>query len=184
MKFEKITDSKIKIIFSLEDMNSNNISAKSFLSNSSVSQKILQNILKEAEKQVGFQTDDSKLLVEAIMSTGGGLIFTITKLSNHIKYNDFSNMFFEFENFNNFLSFCPYLENINNFNDLSVILYNGSYYLHISFFDEISHNYFYNILTEFANPILYSDTFEGILNEYGKVILDKSNIMSFIKYYI
>ena len=90
MKFEKITDSKIKIIFSLEDMNSNNISAKSFLSNSSVSQKILQNILKEAEKQVGFQTDDSKLLVEAIMSTGGGLIFTITKLSNHIKYNDFS----------------------------------------------------------------------------------------------
>ena len=184
MKFEKITDSKIKIIFSLEDMNSNNISAKSFLSNNSVSQKILQNILKEAEKQVGFQTNDSKLLVEAIMSTDGGLIFTISKLSNFLKTSDFSNMFFKFENFDNFLSFCTYIEDIDNFNSLSVILYNNAYYLHISFFDDILHDCFYNILTEFANPIIYSSTFEGILNEYGKVILDKNNLKEFIRYYI
>lgn len=184
MKFEKITDSKIKIVFSLEDMNINNISAKTFLSNNTVSQKVLQDILKEAEKEIGFQTDDSKLLVEALLATDGGLIFTITKLSNSLKNKDLSYMFFEFESFDNLLSFCTYIDNVDNFNNLSVILYNNKYYLDISFYDDTLHDYFYNILTEFANPITYSPTFKGILNEYGKVILDKNNLTSFIKLYI
>ena len=184
MRFEKITDNKIKVVFTLEDMSLNNISAKSFLSNNSISPQIFQDMLKEAEKQLGFQANDSKLLVEAIMSADGGLIFTITKLSNFLKTSNFPNMFFKFENFDNFLSFCTYIEDIDNFNSLSVILYNNAYYLHISFFDNILHDYFYNILTEFANPIIYSSTFEGILNEYGKVILDKNNLKEFIRYYI
>ncbi len=183
MKFEKITDSKIKILFTLEDMNLNNISAKSFLSNNSISQKILQDVLIEAEKQVGFQADDSKLLVEAIMSTDGGLIFTITKLSNYLKDDNSCDMIFEFDDFDNFLAFCTYLEDINDFNYLNVFSYNNMYYLHIVFFDNILYDYFYNILIEFAKPIS-STTFDGILNEYGKLILDKNTIKDFIKCYI
>lgn len=184
MKFEKITDNKIKVVFTLEDMSLNNISAKSFLSNNSISPQIFQDMLKEAEKQLGFQADDSKLLVEAIMSADGGLIFTITKLSDYIKTNNFSNIIFQFENLDNFLSFCTYIENIDNFNNLSVILYNNMYYLCFSSFNDKIHNYFYNILTEFANPIPYSSSFDGLLHEYGKVILNNDTIQKFIKYYI
>ena len=40
MKFEKITDTKIKIFLSLRDMELNNVSAESIFSNSASSQKL------------------------------------------------------------------------------------------------------------------------------------------------
>ena len=49
MKFEKITDTKIKIILSLRDMELNNVSAESIFSNSASSQRLLQNMLKRAK---------------------------------------------------------------------------------------------------------------------------------------
>ena len=49
MKFEKITDTKIKIILSLQDMESNNLSAENVLSNSADSQKLLDLIINKAE---------------------------------------------------------------------------------------------------------------------------------------
>ena len=54
MKFEKITDIKIKIILSLQDMESNNVSAENIFSNSISSQKLLQDILNRAQKEIGF----------------------------------------------------------------------------------------------------------------------------------
>lgn len=51
MKFEKITDTKIKIVLSLRDMQSNNVSMENILSNSESSQKLLQNIITMAEKK-------------------------------------------------------------------------------------------------------------------------------------
>ena len=67
MKFEKITDTKIKIFLSLRDMELNKVSAESIFSNSASSQKLLQNMLNKAKKEIGFETGDSKLLVEAVM---------------------------------------------------------------------------------------------------------------------
>ena len=80
MKFEKITDNKIKIIFTLEDMSINDVSVESFLSNKMLSEKVLQSIILEAEKQVGFNTENHELLVEALSTSDGGFEFTITKL--------------------------------------------------------------------------------------------------------
>ena len=58
MKFEKITDSKIKAILTEKDMELNNISSETLFSNSSFSQQLLQSMLYEAEKQIGFIVDD------------------------------------------------------------------------------------------------------------------------------
>ena len=63
MKFEKITDTKIKIILSLKDMELNNVSIDNILSNSDSSQKLLQNIISMAEEKIGFKPEDSKLLI-------------------------------------------------------------------------------------------------------------------------
>ena len=46
MRFEKITDTKIKIFFSYDDMNKNHISKKVLFSNNPFSQNFIQSILK------------------------------------------------------------------------------------------------------------------------------------------
>ena len=52
MKFEKLNDTKIRIILSLKDMESNNLSVKSVLSNSDETQKLIESIICQAEKSL------------------------------------------------------------------------------------------------------------------------------------
>ena len=56
MKFEKLTNTKIKIIISQEDLKLNNLSIDNILSNSISSQKLLNNIILNAEKELNFKT--------------------------------------------------------------------------------------------------------------------------------
>ena len=81
MKFEKITDTQIKIILDIKDMELHNITNKSIIATSTFPQKLLQTMLKTAEKEVGFKADASKLLVEATMPNNTECIFIITKLT-------------------------------------------------------------------------------------------------------
>lgn len=183
MKFERLTNKKIRIIFNLNDMILNNMCAKDFLTDKSLSQKVLHSILSEAEKEIGFTTDDCKLLVEAITSSDGGLIFTITKVLNDYDINSnlatFRNLIFKFDCIDSFLALCSYLKHMNNTvlknlsKNSSLILYNNTYYLLIlntntSLID------LHLIASEFATIIPYTSTFEGILNEYGKIVINKN----------
>ena len=179
MRFEKLTNSKIRIIFSSEDMISNNVSVQNFLTDKSISQRILQSILLEAEKEIGFKTDNSKLLVEAL-SSDGGFIFTITKLSSYDDLSLVNNSIkiFKFENFDNFLDLCTYLQNMNitYSKDFSLILYNNSFYLYIFNSDLSISSSFFNILIEFSDSIKYLAKLDGCLYEYGKIIFNKNAI--------
>ena len=80
MKFEKLTDTKIRIILSIKDIESNNLSIDDVLSNSKDSQNLLDTLITKAEQELDFKTEDSQLLVEAISSYRDEYIFTITKL--------------------------------------------------------------------------------------------------------
>ena len=66
MRIEKITDNKIRIILNMQDLAENNIDLHSFMSNSLESQDLFYYVLDKAEKEVGFQTKDYKLMIEAI----------------------------------------------------------------------------------------------------------------------
>ena len=118
MKFEKITDSKIKAILTEKDMELNNISSETLFSNSNFSQQLLQSMLYEAEKQIGFIVDDSKLLIEAIMVSNEEFVFTITKLQNEQSEleNNSNSFIFKFENFDNYISLCSFLNNLSDLN--------------------------------------------------------------------
>lgn len=175
MKFEKLTDSKIRIIFTLEDMLSHEISAQEFFANNTISQEVIQNVLNEAEKEIGFKTDDSKLLVEAIASSEGGCIFTITKLSPYTVLPGLSyiphNCLLKFYDLNDFLDLCTYFKNMNNadvLNNFSLFLYNGIYYLNIAV---TLPNTLFNALLEFGELIPHTYKIDGILQEYGKKII-------------
>lgn len=186
MKFEKITDTKIRIVLSLKDMELNNISIENVLSNSADSQKLLESILNTAEKEIGFKAEDSKLLVEAIALSDEEFIFTITKLLNEnshcIKHN--RSFIFKFDNFDDFINLCSFLNNfshlcLNDFSkNFSLIFYNGTYYLRFinNGNSSIAFNYAKNLINEFATDISNFTGIDGILNEYGKVVFPKNAI--------
>lgn len=194
MKFEKITDTKIKAILTLKDMELNNISSESLFSNSNFSQQLLQSMLSEAEKQIGFIVDDSKLLIEAIMASNDEFIFTITKLQNEqSELEDNSNCFmFKFENFDNYISLCSFLNNLSDLNlsqfskHFSLVCYNNEYYLY-NFNTEIYSalfDYMNNIFTEFGTKVHNTTSLEGCLNEYGKIIFKDNSIVNTIFHFI
>ena len=79
MKIEKITENKIRIILNMDDLEENNIDLHSFMSNPVDSQNLFIDILDKAEHEVGFSTKDCKILIEAIASSDGHFVFTITK---------------------------------------------------------------------------------------------------------
>ena len=58
MRFEKITDNKIKIFFSFDDMNKNHISRKILFSNNAFSQNFIQSVLKSAEQNLNFKIEN------------------------------------------------------------------------------------------------------------------------------
>lgn len=66
MQIEKLNENKIRITLNLDDLKENNIDLHSFMSNSIESQDLFYNMLDKAEKEVGFETKDYKLMIEAL----------------------------------------------------------------------------------------------------------------------
>lgn len=190
MKFEKITDTKIKIILSLRDMELNNVSAESIFSNSASSQKLLQNMLNKAEKEIGFETGDSKLLVEAVMSSDEECTFTITKISDEVPccLQNSNAFIFKFDNFDDIIDLCTFLNNLSFLclkdisKNFSLIYYNNTYYL--KFIEtgnsSIVKDYIKTLFDEFGQDVSHSTSIDGFLNEYGKIIFSKDAIIKCI----
>ena len=66
MQIEKITENKIRIILNVQDLEEKNIDLHTFMSNSIESQDLFYDVLDKAEKEVGFETKDYKLMIEAL----------------------------------------------------------------------------------------------------------------------
>lgn len=190
MKFEKITDTKIKIILSLQEIELNNLSVEKVLSNSADSQKLLENMITQAEHEIGFKPEDSQLLVEATIPSGDECIFTITKLSckKNICENNNNSFTFKFDSFDNFVNSCMFLNNFPYLclkeisKNFALILYNSTYYL--KFIDSgnssIVIEFLKTFFTEFGKDVTNSAGIDGILNEYGKVLFSKNAIIKCI----
>lgn len=203
MKIEKITENKIRIILNLDDLRAKNIDLHTLMSNSIESQSLFVDMLDEAEKTLGFYTKDSKILVEALASSDGHFVFTITKVEEEIpkkkkvkikrKVSKPTNKkaMYKFETFDEFCSFCEYINshNFTNIKNLSknttLYLYKNSYFLVVI---DINTNYpelkkFYAAITEFGKHVDYSKVFESKLFEYGKPIMKRNAIGRSITYF-
>ena len=203
MKIEKITDNKIRIILSLDDLKAKNIDLHSFMSNSIESQSLFTDMLNEAEKAVGFYAKDSKVLIEALASSEGLFIFTITKVEEDIPKRrnirtrrkvaaaNYKKTIYKFESFDEFCTFCTYINtsSVNILDNLakntSLYLYNKNYYLIISVINQIHSNIkgFFATISEFAKYIDHAEDFESKLIEYGKPIMKRNAIKRTIEYF-
>lgn len=207
MKIEKLTDNKIRIILNTDDLLEKNIDVKSLINNTDIAQDLFKQILKCAEKEVGFVVADSKLLIEAFVSSEGFFVITFTKFKSDIKntdnkktklkvkrktsYSSCKNVAFMFNDFEEFCNFCTYLNNIK-FNLTSKLAkkvmlyeYNSKYYLVLSnTTDNIDISSFYTAISEFAKIVSNSTNFECKLLERGKVIFKNNAIENGIKYFV
>lgn len=192
MKFEKITDTQIKIILDIKDMELHNITNESIIATSTFPQKLLQTMLKTAEKEVGFKADDSKLLVEATMPNNTECVFIITKLTTKTISSLDNSFVFKFNCFDDFIALCTFLNNLSDLNlkdfseNFSLIFYNNTYYLYDSDISKYSIllDYMKETFSEFGTRIYNPIEIEGILNEYGKVIFENNAIVNCIFHFI
>lgn len=201
MKFEKLTENKIRITLNLTDLEEEHIDLHSFMSNSPESQALFCNLLNQAEKEVGFYTKDYKLMIEAVAVPNGNFILTVTRLPEKElnkkpvkikrKTSSINNslVIYSFNSFDDYCEFCNYLnlhlnnETFTKLKKVSLYLYNSKYYLcihitktNLSIVKTINYE-----ISEFGNSIDNPELFERKLLEYGKIIFKTNAIHNCIR---
>ena len=208
MKIEKLNEDKIRITLNLEDLKEKDIDFHSFMSNSIESQELFLDMLDKAEEEVGFVTDDYKIMIEAIALSNGSFVLTVTRIipdkekeakkrgsKVHIKRKcptlDKQKAIYSFSSFDDFCEFCHTLnkdiiDNIPSFISTSILyFYNDKYYLVLQKVS-MDFNYlksFASSISEFGHFVNSSELFERKLQEYGKIIMKKNDITTCKKYF-
>lgn len=196
MKIEKLTENKLKITLSIDDLEERNINLHSFMYNTPESQDLFWELLKAAEKECGFNVDDSMIFVEASTSGSGNFTLLVTKTNEvapvpekkvkKLSKENFKlkrktvplkseNTIYIFDSFDDVCAFC-------NACDTSILkentLYsmNDLYYLKIGFMP-------YNMILDYATIAKNSALLEAKLNEYGNVVAADEALQTLSKYF-
>lgn len=203
MKIEKLNENKIRITLDINDLAEKHIDFHAFMSNPIDSQNLFLDMLDQAEKEVGFETKDCKIMIEALAMPEGHFILTVTrvqpeskpaaatpprrkvKIKRRLKNIDHTKCtIFEFANFDDFYDFGTSLSQ----NAISTInksigssklyFYNSKYYLII---EKISNDQnliksFCSKILEFGKLVSNSDTYKRTIAEHGKLIIKKDAI--------
>ena len=202
MKIEKLTENKIRIVVNKEELKNNNLNLKDFVMNNIESQKFFLDILNKAEKEVGFKTNNCKLLIETFSSLDEIFVFTITKyaIEKIKKYTkkyktkritNLKNPIYKFSSFEEFCILCAALKkcniSLNNVaKNISLYLYNNTYYLVFTNLNLSNTDLrkLLSILSEFATIEKSSANIEAKLLEYGKPIVKQNAFKTGIKYFV
>lgn len=187
MKIEKLNENKIRITFNYIYLQKNNIDVHSFMSNSIETQSLFLNILDEAEREVGFITDNYKLSIEALALSNGTFIITVTRIEKefhkqqrvHAQRKNFSNssaerLIYKFSNYDDLIALEKFLadsdsELFNKFrNSYLLYEYNNFIFLIIENFDNKNIIRLTNIISEFAIQIEDSEFVIEKIREFGK----------------
>lgn len=208
MKIEKLTENKIRIILRPEDLEEKDLDLHTIMTRTAESQGLLLEILNKAKKEIGFDTEGCRLLIEAYSSPEDFFVFTVTKYTveqDNVKNTptrrivrvkrktvstNTSNFICQFNDFETFCGLCELLKN-NNISTRGLIGLSSLYYFKDSYFlvlknVSVSHknnNKLTSYITEFGRLINYSEIFENKLKEFGNVIMKKNAISSGIKYF-
>lgn len=202
MKIEKLTENKIRIIVNTYDLELENLNINNLTVTTLEDQSFFIKLLEKAKKEVGFETDGSKLLIEIFISNDEFLVFTITKYSIYKKKKPVikrkmpsvskTTLIYKFEDFEEFCIFCSCINKYKNFNikllskNIDLYNYHDTYYLIIKKINTSYENkiIFYSLISEFSKSVSFSNAFENKLIEYGNLIIKKNAIEKGIKYFV
>jgi adapter protein MecA 1/2 len=195
MKIEKVTENKIKVTISINDLEERNIDLNSLNYNSP--QELFWDMMEQAEIQLGFNASDSQLCIEAIPDSDEGFIITITKLDEDGDFESIQKyikskfkksdlkvkkknrkicstiMIYSFKDFEDV---CSLSEKIRTryTGDSSLYKIKETYYLILTrnSFTVSDSKMFELMLSEYGNKISNVGFYEGYLNEYGTRIVE------------
>lgn len=209
MKFKRLSDNKLKIIVESDEIpDCGNFD--DFIGNSSDARDAFIDILDKACSQVGFNTKDYKVKIDAAVLSNGNLVFTVTKLlklkssriavtprkiPKKIVHNDSPDLnliIYKFENFDDFAHFCSYLRqikicNIRTFAKETLLYsYNGYYYLVARSVNESYKDIsrIYSSITEYSKYFSSKEMFVSVLKERGKLIIKNNAIVTCMKKFV
>ena len=207
MKFEKLSENKIRITLSIQDLAEKEIDFHVFMSNSIESQDILLDMLEQAKKETGFDPENYNLKIEALAMADTSFVFTITKEVPEEKTKLSKKKFtikrkslnpsstqavYAFSNFDDYCSFLHFLQESNLLNDIvhiadSVLLYQykEKYYLLMNGIhsEVVNKLRFYTAITEFAKYITNSKVFVSKLLECGNLIMKDNALEVGLKHF-
>lgn len=205
MKIEKLNEDKIRITLNLEELKNKNVDFHSFMSNPIETQSFFLDMLDEAEREIGFSTENYRIAIEALAMSNGNFIFTVTRIQEQNKFTKkklhikkkietlgkSNTSIFEFENFEDFCDFCNYLNNsifvtIKDYIKSNILYkYNEKYYLVFknNKIEPIVFNSFCASMSEFSKSIRNAEIFENKLKEYGTIIVKTNAIKTGLKYF-
>ena len=203
LNIEKLNEDKIRITFNLDDLKEKNIDVHSFMSNPIESQSIVLDMLEAAEKEVGFVTKDYRVTIEAIATSAGNFVLTVTRAPEsvpkkkvHIKRKsvDLNKpvAIYAFDSFDDLCLFCKFLITsplnalTSMVDTISLHEYNDVFYLRFSKIcsDLVLLKGFCSSITEFATYVSNSDLFESKLLEHGKTLIEKDATRVIADYFV
>ena len=82
MRIEKINDNKIRIFVTFDDLEERDIDLSSFNYNCPETQELFWDLMEQAELELGFETHESQLCIEAVTDVEQGFVITITKVED------------------------------------------------------------------------------------------------------
>ena len=196
MKFEKLSEYKLKITLSMEELPNNNNDLDSLMSDPASARKSFLNILNKAKDEVGFNIGNNKVRIDAKYQSDGNFIFTVTKLvpkkktvqkvkPKKVSINREENcLIYKFDNIENFFSLCNFLQKqkINRLNSFckTTELYKLEDYYYL-ILDQINNEYkyigkIYSCMTEFGTFFSTQEVMTFMLKERGRLIIKNNDI--------
>ena len=213
MKFEKLNENKIRITLTPGDFEEKHINFHDFMSNPLESQDLFLDILEEAKTQIGFNTTDYRVKIEALAMIDGDFVVNVTRareanidkfLQNNsterkkfkIKRKSLSSktnqVVYKFETFDDYCNFIEYLHNSSL--DKSYLIakkiiayiYKTKFYLILYNINNNDNNIskFYSFITEFGTYVNDSSLLISKIEEYGKIVIKNNALKIRLKHYI
>ena len=196
MKIEKLTENKIKITINIDDLAEKNIDLYSFMHNTPETQDLFWDILNKAEKECGFNVDNSMICVEASTSGAGNFVLIVTKTNEKpVLTTNLNNIYrkknlklkrknislelpqniYQFESFDDICDFVKII-------DILKIENNTLYSMNEKYYLQTSNMPFSNIL-EYASIARNSKMLDSRLKEYGKILINQNALQTISKYF-
>lgn len=186
MKIEKLNLNTLKIILTVEELSSENISIRDIETGKKKAQNFFFDIIENSSFADEFLQNDTKLLVEAYVSHDDKLIVTITKvthntsnLSSNSKVSCTSYQLYMFCNIEKLVEFAVLCVDKNLFvGSNNLYMYNDVYFLTFSrqtVYQEKFKKTFY-ALTEYSDKYSSKDTAISTIKENADILLQKNAI--------
>lgn len=210
MKFERLSENKIRIVLTINDLKDKDIDFHDFMSNPLETQGLFLDILEEAKEKIGFNTNNYKVKIEALAMIDGDFIVNITRLNETDKDTNPKNIakkkfkvrrkstllqekqaIYKFDSFDDYCYFIHFLAQ-NGFSKIYLIAkeimlyrYENEYYLILKNVNTENDNIlkFYSAITEFGTYINHSTLFLSKICECGNIVIRNNALKISLKHY-